>query len=72
MWLAYSYNPGYLLTYLAIAWLLLVFSYSELWAAYVSPVLTHFFFKEDHKNKLLQGSSSHQVRTYTEINQDKT
>jgi hypothetical protein len=53
MWLAYSYNPGYLLTYLAIAWLLLVFSYSELWAAYVSPVLTHFFFKEEHKNKLL-------------------
>ena len=72
MWLAYSYNPGYLLTYLAIGWLLLVFSYSELWAAYVSPMLTHFFFKEEHKNKLLQGSSSHQVRTYTEINQDKT
>ncbi len=67
---AYQYNPKYLFTYLSLAWLLLVFSYSELWRQYVSPVLNSVFFREDLKNPLV--IYDHQVRTSVQISQDKT
>lgn len=31
MLFTYTYNPNYLLTYAALLWLLLVFSYSDIW-----------------------------------------
>lgn len=62
---AYQYNPMYLFTYLALAALLLVFSYSELWRHYADPVLDSVFFREDLKNPLV--INDHQVRTSGQI-----
>lgn len=65
MWFTYSYNPAYLLTYLTLGCLILVMSYSDFYRNYVSPLLDHYFFKEERRNPLLM--PKHPVRTYAEI-----
>lgn len=71
MLLTYLYNPEYLLTYLILGILTLVSSYSDMWAQYLTPHFHHFFFREQLRNPLLT-VNNHQVRTYGEINENKT
>lgn len=70
MLFTYLYQPQYLLTYLLLAVLTLVSSYSDLWAQYLTPHFEAFFFREALRHPLLP--LSHPVRTYGEISQDKS
>lgn len=65
MFFTYQYNPNYLMTYITLGWLILVCSYSDLWAKYVSPLIHNVFFRDDLRHPLI--FVNHQVRTYNEI-----
>jgi len=70
MLFTYMYQSQYLLTYLMLAVLILVSSYSDQWAQILTPHFEAFFFREALRNPLLP--LSHPVRTYGEISQDKS
>ena len=50
---SYFYNPLYLMTYLTLGLLIIICSYSDFWAKFVSPLLHHFFFRDELRNPLI-------------------
>jgi hypothetical protein len=66
----YFYEAEFLLTYLLLGVLVLVFSYSGLWARYLTPNLHRLFFLDALKHPMLL--LDNHVRNYNEIALNKT